>query len=102
MADDAEGLDATVWRWLRGVYLRLLCPSVVSLEAMTEPERSLLLESHHRDMEADLRVVMAMIERGKFAALGEWRERIHRTEGTDHEMLDQALEFAMSPDYDTD
>jgi len=100
MADDADGLDATAWRWLRGLYLRLLCPSVVSLEAMTEPERNLLLEPHHRAMEEDLRVVMTMVDRGKYEALGEWRERIHRTEGTDHEMLDQALDFAMSADPD--
>lgn len=102
MADDAEGLDATAWRWLRGVYLRLLCPSVVSLEAMTEPERALLLEPHHRDMESDLRVVMTMIERGRFEAIGAWRERIHRTEGTDHEMLDQALDFVMNADAESD
>lgn len=97
MADDqdTDGLEATTWRWIRGVYLRLLCPSHVELATMTEAERNLLLDPHLRAMEEDMRVVLTMIERGKTEALGAWRERIHRAEGTDHEMLDEALDFAM-------
>ena len=93
--EDSDGLEATTWRWLRGVYLRLLCPSQVDLAAMTEAECNLLLDPHLRAMEDDMRVVLTLIDRGKSEALGSWRERIHRAEGTDHEMLDEALDYAM-------
>lgn len=99
MADEApkdDGIEATGWRWLRELYLRLLCPDNVHPGSMTEPQRNLLLDRHHEAMEADLRILLTLVERGQYEALGRWRERIHRTEGTDHEMLDEALAFAMS------
>lgn len=89
-----DGIEATAWRWLRELYLRLLCPATVHPGSMTEPQRNLLLDSHHAAMEADLRVVLTIVERGQVEALGRWRERIHLAEGTDHEMLDEALDFA--------
>lgn len=94
VSDEKDGLEATVWRWLRELYLRLLC-TAVRPESMTIAEQNLLLDPHHRAMEADLRVVMMFVERGQSEAIGAWRSRIHRTEGTDHEMLDEALDYAM-------
>lgn len=91
-----DGVEATTWRWLRGLYLRLLCPDTVHPDRMTEPERNLFLDPHYRAMEEDLRVVLTLVAQGTSEALGAWRERIHRTEGTDHEMLDEALDFAQN------
>lgn len=94
MADD--GLDETAWRWLRSLYLRLLCPPGVSPDAMTVAEQNLLLDTHHRAMEADMGVVRTLVQRGQGEALGGWREKIHRMEGVDHEMLDESLHYAMT------
>lgn len=101
-AQDHDGVEATAWRWLRELYLRLLCPANVHPGSMTEGERNLLLDKHHRAMEDDLRVVLVLVEQGKSEALGAWRERIHSTEGTDHEMLDEALDFAANRREDDD
>jgi hypothetical protein len=87
-------LEATAWRWLRDLYLRLLVRDPLLRARMSEDERNLLLDEHHADMERDLQISMELAGRGKIEGLEGWREIIHLAEGTDHEMLDEALDFA--------
>jgi len=94
--DNDDGIEETAWRWLRELYLRLLCPAGVNPAGMTEPERNLLLDKHHRAMEADLQMVKLLVERGQATAIEGWRERIHKIEGVDNEMLDEALHYAQN------
>lgn len=109
MADDQQptevddGVEATAWRFLRDLYSRLLCGKAgVHPGGMTEPERALLLEPHHRDMEADLSVVMSLVGKAQSDVASRWREQIHRAEGIDHEMIDEAIDYALAPPSATD
>ena len=89
-----DGVDATLWRWLREHYLRLKLPDSVDPETMDEAMRTRFLEKHTDAMAADHRALMVIVHHAQAEALSILRENLHAAEGVDHEMLDEAFEFA--------
>lgn len=55
-----------------------------------------MLEAHTAALEHDTRVVMELVSRGQTETAEAFRARIHDAEGVDHEMLDEAIGFALS------
>jgi hypothetical protein len=98
-ADDdtqrGDGIEATLWRFLRELYLRTLTFGTLHpSKVMSEAEKNAALDPHVRQMEADLQVLLAVVERGQAEREQSMRQRLHQAEGIDHEMLDEALAWA--------
>ena len=91
---DGVGIDATVWRYLRDLYLRLKVPETVDRETMDEQMRTRFLEKYTDAMVADHRALMVIVHQGQSEALSILREAVHAAEGVDHEMMDEMFEFA--------
>lgn len=84
-----DRLAGTVWRILRRSYLRTLGhePS----DAETE---NLYLEPHWRAMEYDHAAIMEVVRKGFHSGVSHVHTTLHQRPGVDHEMLDEAVEYA--------
>ncbi len=91
-----DQLDATIWRVLRVIYLR------VDLKALSDPrspadvpteEANELLAPWFRNMEADLEMLREVVRQGRLLGVQDVHHRLHGRPGVDHEMLDEAVEF---------
>lgn len=86
-----EEVEQTIFRILQATYLRLLCGSSA---AMTDKEQATTLLPHAEALRHDLAQIMVAVSRGQDEAVQAMRFELHRAEGIDHEMVDQALAFA--------
>lgn len=93
---DGDGLEPTMFRFIRSLYLRLLSYGTLHTVGMSEEQEAAMLEQHHAAMEADTRLLMTFVERGQVEAAEAWRAKIHAAEGVDHEMLDEAIDYALT------
>lgn len=92
-----DGIEATLWRFLRDVYLRCLTFGTIHpAKVMSEAEQNACLDPHWRQMEADLAALMTVVGRGRADAVEAMRAKLHMAEGVDHEMLDEAISWAES------
>ncbi len=99
MADAVEGedgLEPTVWRFVRSLYLRLLSFGTLHPKSMSPEQEATMLDAHTAAMEHDTQLIMELIRRGTVEASEAWRARLHEAEGVDHEMLDEAIGFALA------
>lgn len=90
-----DGIEPTLWRFLRETYLRCLTFGTLHpSKVMSEAEQNLVLDPHLRQMEADLKVLLSVIDRSRAEYQEDIRAKLHKAEGVDHEMLDEALAWA--------
>lgn len=94
MTATPDSMDATAWRFLRDVYLRVigLC-TIHPGQVMSIEEQNAALDRHLSVMQVDHAVLMTLIARGRDEATEDMRARMHAAEGVDHEMLDEAIEW---------
>ena len=99
MISEREAREATVWRLLRQTYLRLIghYTGTDLLRARNE-DQNLALDRWHRSMEADLALLSEALRAARSSGIAEVHRRLHSAENTDHEMLDQAIEYADTED----
>lgn len=87
--------EATLWRIVRHIYLRAVSRlGGRDLFASRTEEQELALERFHADIERDVDVLAAVMDEARAAGITAVHRRMHIAEGTDHEMVDQAIEFA--------
>jgi len=64
---------------------------------MEPDERAAALEPLRGALEHDERVLRVLVQQAAGDAISRMRAQLHGAPGVDHEMLDQAIEFATSP-----
>lgn len=97
--DHSNEIDSALWRILRASYLRLLCyGSTRPPEAMDESEQNAALDAHFHAMEADMAAVRAVIDHAVSLAVTDVHTQLHSAPGLDHEMIDEAVQYALSED----
>lgn len=90
-----DAQHATAWRLLRRIYLRLLARDLGrDPGTLTEAEGSALIDPHLRAFGADFAALQELIEVARDDGYGRLLRAMHRAEGVDHEMLDEAVEYA--------
>lgn len=97
MTTQQEQIEATAWRLLRAVYIRL-CAEVGEgkpVQHYTEAEQQLLIDPYVRMLEHDHRLIVECIRQARGAGIRDVQAALHKAEGTDHAMVDQAVEYAM-------
>lgn len=93
MRDDEH--EGTVWRIVRAIHLRLIGHHIGrDLFVLSHPEQEQPLDRWHRYMERDVQQLMAVVQHARTEAIGRTHRRLHAAEGIDHEMLDEAIEYA--------
>lgn len=84
-----------IQKLLRAAYLRaLLHGTSRAPETMTQEEQDAALAPLTAHMEHDERTLAAVIEQAQAHALSRMRRVLHAAPGVDHEMLDQAIDYA--------
>lgn len=92
MSEDRDAIDATVWRALRHVYLRVLSRvSKRNLSALSHEEQEGALDAYHRDLEIDHRVFREIVRHAWEQGISEAHAAIHRVEAADHDLIDDAI-----------
>lgn len=87
--------EATLWRIVRHIHLRVVSRlGGRDLFATRTEEQELALERFHADMERDVDVLAAVMDEARAAGITAVHRRMHIAENTDHEMVDQAIEYA--------
>lgn len=87
--------EATLYRITRHIYLRVLSRvGGRDLFSARAEEQELALERFHGDLERDVEVLATVMDEAKAAGITAVHRRMHVAEGTDHEMVDQAIEYA--------
>lgn len=90
-------LESTAWRFLRDLYLRLLSEGTLHPgQVMPVEQQNAVLETHFHQMESDVATIMAIVAQGQGEVSALMRQRLHRAEGLDHEMVDEAIDFALA------
>lgn len=88
-----EALESTLWQLVRDMYLRCLMhprdPQAVPVSV-----QNAILESHFPAMEHDVKRLCAVVSAERSRTIGDLHVRLHSAEGLDHEMVDQAVEYA--------
>ena len=87
--------EATLYRIARHIYLRVLSRvGGRDLFSSRTEEQELALERFHADLERDVEVLATVMDEARAAGITAVHRRMHIAEGTDHEMVDQAIEYA--------
>ena len=91
-----ERLEATIWRILRVIYLRVELK--VRSDHRTPVELTLeegndILSPWFPVMQTDLDILKECVHQGRLLGVNDVHSRLHGAEGVDHEMLDQAVEY---------
>jgi hypothetical protein len=86
-----EGIEATIWRILRDVWIRALGGDPMT---MTDPEANSLVDPYTSQMLEHQRVLMHVVTQARRQGLEQMHAKLHAGEGVDHEMLDEAVAFA--------
>ena len=98
---DESGVDETLWRFLRGVYVRLISGQTLHPgKAMTLAEENMVLDPHLAGLEHDHALLLEILGRARSTGIEAMRARLHAAEGVDHDMLDEAMAYALSPPVD--
>lgn len=80
---------------LENAYVRVACRYTGRLPAdMSDADRAMALDAWAEALEADTEQLMEIMRVAQEAALQQMHYRLHRAEGVDHEMLDEAIEYA--------
>ena len=89
---------ATVRRIVEASYLRILCRFSNRQPArLSQAERLELLEPHEGALEHDLGLLREVVRQAWVGGVQGVHAQLHNTDGVDHEMLDQAIEFSDQP-----
>jgi hypothetical protein len=96
-----DGVEATAWRFLRDVYLRVigLC-TIHPGQVMSIEEQNAALDRHLSSLQVDHAVLMTIVARCRDEGAEDIRARIHSAEGVDHEMLDEAIDWSGGKDME--
>lgn len=86
-----SAVEDTARVWLESLYLRLLAPDHAS---WTDEERRGLVARNQAAIEHDMGTLRELVTQGQVEVETQWRARLHAAEGLDHEMIDEAIEFA--------
>jgi len=87
--------EATLYRIARHIYLRVLSRvGGRDLFSSRTEEQELALERFHADLERDVEILATVMDEARAAGITAVHRRMHVSEGTDHEMVDQAIQYA--------
>ena len=88
-----EELEGAVWRVLRQTYLRFAA-GPLGAERLSPEEENLALDPHLGHLESDHRLLMEVVRTAFSQGASQVHTILHGRPGVDHEMLDQAVEYA--------
>lgn len=88
MSGVENATEDTARRWLDSLYLRLLAPDHAD---WSDEERRGFLMRNETAIERDAEVLHELIAQGQAEVEQRWRAQLHRAEGLDHEMIDEAI-----------
>ena len=89
-----DEVEATVYRVLRATFVKVLVHPLRAA-VMTENQKTELVEQHRIAFDEAFRALCLCMEQGRTVAVEHYRARLHTAEGVDHEMVDEAAEFAL-------
>lgn len=90
-----DDYEATVWRILRATYLRLIGDLTGrDLFVLSHPEQEQALDRWHAAMELDVKRLAETLAQARADGIARTHRRLHASDGVDHEMLDEAVEYA--------
>jgi hypothetical protein len=92
-----DGIESTIWSILRQTYLALILDGTgVGPSSMSEPEQNLVLDPHLARLEHDVKMLAQVVAHAATEALGRFQEHLHSAPGLDHEMVDEAVAYAVT------
>ena len=95
MSGPQKAWENTLRRILRRVYVRQDAELTDRpLARYTEAEQEDVLDRRWSDFEDDYKALCAVAEYAHNAAVDKVHSRLHLAENVDHEMIDQAIEYA--------
>ncbi len=95
MSAEQDAWESTIRRVLRRVYVRHDAELTQrDLPKYTEAEQEDVLDKRWADFEADYKALCATAQYAHNAAVDRVHSRLHIAENVDHEMIDQAIEYA--------
>ena len=84
-------VERTARAWLESLYLRLAAPDHAS---WSDDERAGFIARSEEALTQDMDTLRELIAQGQAEVEERWRSRLHHAEGLDHEMVDEAIEYA--------
>lgn len=92
-----DGVEAFAWRILVDAYARILAKQTGQhWLALDRNELIALLTPYHDDLRRDAKALGAAIAQARTEGVQALHAALHRAEGLDHEMVDQAVAYAYS------
>jgi hypothetical protein len=90
------GVESYCWRVLVQSYVRVLARQQ-GRDWLTIPDREIhaMLEPYHRDLDRDVRALGVAIEQARSEGMSRMQSAIHHAPGLDHEMVDEAIHYAL-------
>jgi hypothetical protein len=90
-----EELEGAAFRILRAAYLRVCCHFTGRKpERVTEGDQTDLLDRWAKTMDHDATRLGELLRQSRAQGISSVHGRLHGRPGVDHEMLDQAVEYA--------
>lgn len=96
--DNDTGDEATIWRVLRAGHLRAMLHGTGKRpDMLSAAEVNAVLEPLDAAIEHDLQNILVVVRHARADTATRLRRLLHDAPGVDHEMLDEAIDYATSP-----